>query len=170
MQDWTRMPVTGISENDMQVYLRWLDRSGRLRGARLCSEREWERTARGADDRSYPHGNTLRPEDANYDATYGRVPEAFGPDEVCSHARSTSPFGVCDMAGNVLELTKSDLQTGEFVIRGGGYYFFQASERSTNREPFLPNGRSAHVGFRVCADADELIGASWRAKPLSETR
>ena len=160
VQDWLSMPVTGISGQEMKTYLKWLDDTGRVPGARLCSELEWERAARGADDRVFPHGYSLRPSDANHDATYGRVPEAFGPDEVCTHTASNSPFDLCDMAGNVLELTTSSLRTGEFVIRGGGYYFFRNSERATNREPFLATARSAHVGFRVCADAKDFIDVS----------
>jgi formylglycine-generating enzyme required for sulfatase activity len=69
------------------------------------------------------------------------------------------------MAGNVLELTTSSLRAGELVIRGGGYYFFRTSERVTNRELFLSSARSAHVGFRVCADADAYVRVTERARP-----
>jgi formylglycine-generating enzyme required for sulfatase activity len=165
VQDWLSMPVTGISEKDMDAYLGWLDRTDRVHRARLCSEREWERAARGADDRLYPHGDTLAPEDANHDATYGRIAEAFGPDAVCSFPRSLSPFGICDMAGNVLELTTSSFQENDVILRGGGYYFFRNSERLTNREPFLASARSAHVGFRVCANADQWVEALWSVQP-----
>src|SRR6202022_2636026 len=98
-QDWLRFPVAAISLEDAQAYLGWLDRSGRLPGARLCDEYEWERAARGADDRRFAHGDTLSPEDANFDETYDR--KGFGPDEVGTHPASTSPFGVRDLVGNV---------------------------------------------------------------------
>ena len=52
--------------------MKWLDRTGRVPGARVCEEREWERAARGADDRMYPHGDNLEPDDANFDETYGK--------------------------------------------------------------------------------------------------
>src|SRR5262249_45269679 len=81
-QDWLRFPVSGISWEDARAYVEWLKRTGRVSGARLCNEREWERAARGADDRRFPHGDALMTDDANYDATYGRRTEAFGPDEV----------------------------------------------------------------------------------------
>ena len=55
-QDWRRLPVTGISADDAEAYAEWLGATGRVPGARLCSELEWERAARGADDRVYPHG------------------------------------------------------------------------------------------------------------------
>ena len=73
-------------------------------GARLCTELEWERAARGADDRLFPHGDELDADDANFDVTYGRVDSAYGPDVVGSHPASRSPFGVDDLAGNVFEL------------------------------------------------------------------
>src|SRR6185369_8675040 len=92
-QRWERMPVSGISFDDARAYAGWLDSSGRLPGARPCRQREWERAARGADDRRYPHGNVLAGDDANIDETYGREPSAFGPDEVGSHPGSDSPFG-----------------------------------------------------------------------------
>src|SRR5262249_50657734 len=102
-QDWLRFPVTGISWKDANAYVDWLNRTGRVPGARLCDEHEWERAARGADDRRYPHGDQLGRDDANYDATYERKTLAFGPDEVGSHPQSVSPFGLSDMAGNVWE-------------------------------------------------------------------
>ncbi|HWN70160.1 MAG TPA: SUMF1/EgtB/PvdO family nonheme iron enzyme, partial [Haliangium sp.] len=71
-QDWLRFPVTGISGEDVHAYLSWLDRTGRVPRARLCREDEWERAARGADGRRYPHGDRLAPDDANFDATYGK--------------------------------------------------------------------------------------------------
>ena len=166
------MPVSGISARDAQEYLRWLDQTGRVKGARLCSEREWERAARGADARIFPHGDVLKPGDANHDSTYGRLAAAFGPYEVCSYERSVSPFDACDMAGNLLELTTSSLRADELIIKGGGYYFFRVCERATNRETFLPAARSVHIGFRVCADANRLVDVSWRAEagPTAESK
>ena len=50
-------------------------------------------TARGADDREFPGGDFLDPDDANFDETYAREPASMGPDEVGSYPASRSPFG-----------------------------------------------------------------------------
>src|SRR4029079_10216752 len=122
-QDWLDFPVTGVAPDDVERYLRWLRESGRVPQARLCDEVEGERAARGADDRLYPHGDDLAPDDANFDVTYGRVDSAVGPDAVGAHPASRSPFGLDDLAGNALELVRSSLAPQGFVIRGGGYFF-----------------------------------------------
>ncbi|WXH32754.1 Serine/threonine-protein kinase PknD [Myxococcus stipitatus] len=151
-QDWRRFPVTAISRLDAEAYLAWLDRTGRVPGARLCDEWEWERAARGADGRSFPHGDYLRPDDANYDETYGRVPGAFGPDEVGSHPASESPFGVHDLTGNVYEWVRSKRGDEEAVIRGGMWYYDSVSNLIVNRTLAVPTTKNMGLGLRVCAE------------------
>jgi serine/threonine protein kinase/formylglycine-generating enzyme required for sulfatase activity len=153
-QDWLRFPVTGISAEDALEYLAWLDRSGRVTGARLCTEREWERAARGADARDFPHGDQLSPDDANFDLTYGRKSEGLGPDEVGSHPASQSPFGVSDLSGNVWDIAASVLDQGQmFVIRGGSYYHNRLSALTSNRSNISSTTRDQTIGLRVCASA-----------------
>ncbi|MCU0685761.1 MAG: SUMF1/EgtB/PvdO family nonheme iron enzyme [Polyangiaceae bacterium] len=153
-QDWLRFPVTGVAAEDALAYAAWLDATGRLPGARLCTEYEWERAARGADGREYPHGDELAPADANYDETYGR--EAMGPDGVGRHPRSRSPFGVDDMLGNAFEWTRSSLEEGQFVVRGGSYFHDQKTCQSVNRNVAPASLRDAAVGLRVCAAVASL--------------
>jgi formylglycine-generating enzyme required for sulfatase activity len=152
VQDWLRMPVSGISWGDALAYASWLDRTGKLPGARPCSEREWERAARGADDRVFPHGDRLAPADADLAETYGRLPEAFGPDEVGSHPASDSPFGVSDLAGNAWEWVASVSGNEQVALRGGSWYHNPAAARSNNREPSEPMVRDVTIGLRMCAD------------------
>jgi len=133
------------------AYADWLARSGRLPGARPCADREWERAARGADDRLYPHGDRIAPEDADLSDTYGHKPAAYGPDEVGSHPASDSPFGVADLAGNVWEWVRSASGDEQVVIRGGSWYHNPIDLRSTNREPSEPSLRSLVIGARICA-------------------
>jgi formylglycine-generating enzyme required for sulfatase activity len=150
-QDWSRLPVVGIEPADVMRYLEWLRATKRVPGARLCTEVEWERAARGADDRLFPHGDELRPEEANFDQTYRRVDSAYGPDAVGSYPSSRSPFGVDDMAGNAFEFVASSQKADEIVIRGGAYYYTAYTCRSTNREPVARTYRDMTTGIRVCA-------------------
>ncbi|AKQ69162.1 hypothetical protein A176_006074 [Myxococcus hansupus] len=150
-QDWLRFPVSAVSFDDALAYTAWLDRTGQVPGARLCTEREWERAARGADGRRYPSGDWLAPDDANHDATYGREPWGFGPDEVGSHPRSRSPFGVDDLVGNVWEWTRSDVDPEKPSAQGGSWYQSDLTAHTANRERVERTQREALIGFRVCA-------------------
>ena len=153
-QDWMRFPVAGVSPEGALEYARWLDRSGKVPHARLCTEREWERAARGADAREFPHGNGLLRDDANFDLTYDRKSGGYGPDEVGSHPASASPFGVDDLVGNVWDVTTSVLDRGQFVARGGSFYQCLKTLWSTNRDPVSSATRDHTIGLRICADVN----------------
>jgi formylglycine-generating enzyme required for sulfatase activity len=147
-QDWRRFPVTGVSAEDATAYAAWLARTGRVPGARLCSEVEWERAARGADGRTYPGGAPLEPDDANIDVTHGIG--LMGPDEVGSHPASRSPFGLDDMSGNAFEWTVSE--QGGYILRSGSYQHDRKTAHLTNRSSMNAMVRDAALGFRMCAN------------------
>ncbi len=147
--DWAQLPVAGLTWADAEAYVRWLDSSGRLTGARICSEWEWERAARGADDRRYPHGDVLAIGDANFGVQQAGVPMA--PAVVGSFPASYSPFGLHDMTGNVLEWVTSRDETGGKIARGGGYTYDKNTASIPNRGVLDPTLRHVKVGLRVCA-------------------
>jgi formylglycine-generating enzyme required for sulfatase activity len=150
-QDWLRFPVSGISHSEARAYADWLAASGRVPGARLCSEYEWERAARGADARTLPHGDRLDPDDANYDETYDKESASMGPDEVGVHPISRSPFGVEDMAGNVFEWAQSSSDSDKVVVRGGAYFYDQTTAQTTNRFLLDSSFQDPTIGLRICA-------------------
>jgi len=155
--DWRRFPLSGVSAEDLAGYFYWLDRTGRLPGARLCSQHEWEYAARGADGRRYPHGDELQPDDANIDTTYDRQPRDFGPDEVGSHPASVSPFGLMDVSGNAYEVTRSVTpEHGRVVYRGGAWYYDAFTAYIANLSAGDPTQRDAAIGVRVCASFTPL--------------
>jgi formylglycine-generating enzyme required for sulfatase activity len=144
-QDWLRFAVVGVGWDDAQKYIGWLA-SGPVAGARLCSELEWERAARGADGRLFAHGDVLHPGDVNYDATYGADQGRMGIDEVGSYPSDRSVFGVADLGGNVAEWVAGD----ERPARGGTWLTDPFHARASWR--YLRDGaRLDHVGIRVCA-------------------
>jgi formylglycine-generating enzyme required for sulfatase activity len=149
-QDWMQFPVAAVSYEDAVAFTGWLDRTGRMPGARLCDEYEWERAARGADARTFPSGPALAPDDANIDVTYGREPLAFGPDEVGSHPGSRSPVGAEDMAGNVWEWARSVQGPDAPIARGGAWYQSEINARSMNRGHVEPTERHPLIGLRLC--------------------
>lgn len=151
-QDWLRFPLAGISVKDFEGYLSWLDSSGQVPGARLCTDREWIRGARGADGRRYPHGSELRRDDVNIDVTYGFKAESYGPDGVGMHANSESPFGLLDMTGNVLEVTRAEAQGfSDYVLHGGAWYYSAFDAEISTLQATEPELRDPRIGFRVCA-------------------
>ncbi len=151
-QDWLRFPVGAVSLHPRpRRYLAWLDHSGTVPGARLCDEHEWERAARGADDRIFPHGDTLDPDEANFDETYGRVGHAFGPDEVGAHPATESPFGLVDASGNIFEWTRSLRAKDEALIRGGAWYYDRPEAWIPTRTVVEAGIRDVMIGLRVCA-------------------
>lgn len=147
-QDWRKLPVLGISAVESIAYTTWLDHTGRVPGARLCSEVEWERAARGSDGRTTPSGHVLDGEDANIDLTYDR--ELMGPDEVGTHPGSISPYGLNDTAGNAFEWTVGE-RVGVYVVRGGSYYHDRKTADLSNRNETGATVREPAGGLRVCA-------------------
>lgn len=86
------LPATHLSWRLADGWARWM-------GFRLASEMEWEKAARGTDQRAYPWGDDY-PDD-----TFA----GFRTDSECftwpvnSFLKGRSPYGVHNMAGNVRE-------------------------------------------------------------------
>ena len=133
----------------------WLEHTGAVTGARLCTELEWEYAARGADGRDCPHGRPLEPDDANYDVTHTK--DALGYDEVGSHPASTNPFGLADISGNVYEYAKQEHGDGA-VVRGSAFWSDRKTANLANRSVVPVGTRAVEIGTRLCANlpADAL--------------
>ena len=154
VQDWTRFPVTAVSAEDAQAYAAWLDRTRRVPGARLCTQLEWERAARGADDREYPTGAQAAPGEANVRDTYGGM-ESWGLDEVGSHPATRSPFGLDDVMGNAGEWCATPVAGARtYLIRSLHHY--PAYQAIPAREPAAATLRMPRLGLRICAGLTSL--------------
>jgi toxoflavin biosynthesis protein ToxD len=154
-------PVWGASCADVEAFVSWLNGATR-RTYRLPTEPEWEYAARGPERLEYPFGNVFNPEYCNtVEAGIGRTTP------VHRYAAHASPFGVCDMAGNVEEWTSSNYAPypgGSFVedhltenlgneyrvLRGGAYTRGGDLTRCARRHGPIPDPRFRY-GFRIAA-------------------
>jgi formylglycine-generating enzyme required for sulfatase activity len=160
-------PVNYVDWQQARAYCRWV-------GKRLPSEAEWEKAARGEDGRKYPWGNQ---EAGCTHVVYSDDGHGCGRMTtwpVCSKEPGRSPYGLCDMAGNVYEWTediyafypspdqpapahgkkknfKRSRVEGQYrVLRGGSWASSLKRARSSNRYRFAPDRWNLNIGFR-CA-------------------
>jgi len=125
-----RHPVVLITRDDAQAYAEWAKKE-------LPSEHHWEKAARGTEGREYPWGD-------EFDAGRCNTPES-GVGEttpVGLYPSGASPYGCCDMTGNVWEWTTSHLDVGDAttaVTKGGSWSDYECQTGAKD-------GRCAHRG------------------------
>ncbi len=146
-------PVVGISWFEAEAYCNWLTQELRTSGAlgldevaRLATELEWERAARGTDGREYPW-------EGEFQATFANTSESElgGTTAVCTYPQGASPSGAWDMSGNVWEWTLVSWQNdgSDRVARGGSWIGDHRFARCACRFRLIPDDFGSDLGFRV---------------------
>jgi len=171
-------PVVCVSWNDAKKFATWLNASDKIKPAgwayRLPTEAEWEFAARGPQNWTYPWGDHWDGTRANFADKRAGYPGA-DMDVDDGYARTApvgsfspkgdSPFGACDMAGNVWEWCEDwfgerhpkEEQTDprgpaagdRRSLRGGCWYNSPAYGTSAHRFGEPPGNMGDYAGFRV---------------------
>jgi formylglycine-generating enzyme required for sulfatase activity len=161
-------PVVNVSWYDAVTYCKWLT-GVTGENYRLPTEAEWEKAARGTDQRIYPWGNkSPNYQRCNFNSEWKGSGTFFN---VGYFDRGKSPYWVYEMGGNVWEWCsdwyledaylysersnpKGPESSGSKVVRGGSWASTEDSIRSSARYGYFPDLRSARGGFRVVLEPE----------------
>ena len=167
--DGSTFSVQSGYENHPMTNVTWFGAWGYCKyfETRLPTEIEWEKAARGTDERPFPWGDEIQRGNANFYSsrdpfedmsTFGSRTSPVGfyngqTYDGFQTVNSASPYGLYDMAGNVWQWT-GDVYEGMHYrfMRGGSKDTYDMDLRIWVRNNATPTYFSPGVGFRCVRD------------------
>jgi eukaryotic-like serine/threonine-protein kinase len=170
-EQFDNYPVVNVDWGMAKTYCEWRD-------ARLPTEAEWEKAARGESGSVYPWGDIFSCHKGNFDDE-DKIDPYFVPggpncdgyvdtSPVGSFPAGASPYGVLDMSGNVWEWVNSLTSPYPYnkndgresanssnmrSIKGGAFTANDYYSRSSNRSSDIPIASDDTTGFRCALSA-----------------
>ena len=156
-------------ENHPVTFVTWFGANAfaKFYGWRLPTENEWEKAARGTDGRTFPWGEEISANVANYLSSHTLFEKMLGENTTTTPVGffngktyngyetidNKSPYGLYDMAGNVWQWCGDDYPNIHYrFMRGGSRTNYEYNLFTWARNSAGPGHYSMYIGFRCARD------------------
>ncbi|MEN8191956.1 MAG: SUMF1/EgtB/PvdO family nonheme iron enzyme [Bacteroidota bacterium] len=156
-------------ENHPVTFVTWFGANAyaQFNGWRLPTENEWEKAARGTDERTFPWGEEISANVANYLSSHNLFEKIFSEQITTTPVGffngktydgyetidNKSPYGLYDMAGNVWQWCGDDYPDVHYrYMRGGSRSNYEYNLFVWARNSAGPGFYSMYIGFRCARD------------------
>ena len=161
------LPVDSVSWDDAQMFIARLNERVPGLMAGLPSEAQWEYACRAGTETPFSFGETITPEQVNYDGNYpyGKARKGlYRQRPVPVGSLPANRWGLYEMHGNVWEWCSDWYEAygrgpqrdpegppmgSDRVLRGGSWIYGAGNARSAQRSAGVPGHRNDLIGFRL---------------------
>ena len=169
--DGKRFSVVKGYENHPATFITWFGANAyaKFYGWSLPSENQWEKAARGTDGRTYPWGEDISGNVANYLSSHTLFEKIFHKQITTTPVGffngktydgyetrdNRSPYGLYDMAGNVWQWCGDDYPDVHYrYMRGGSRNNYEYNLFTWARNSAGPEYYSMYIGFRCVRELE----------------
>jgi len=183
----TTFSVISGFENHPVTFITWFGANAyaKFNGWRLPLEIEWEKAARGTDVRSYPWGEKISGNSANYLSSHTlfekmyeeqitTTPVGFFNGKIYKDYQTVdnkSPYGLYDMSGNVWQWCGDDYPNIHYrYMRGGSRTNYEYDLFIWAKNSAAPDFYSMYIGFRCARDVQKVENMIEESNELVNTK